>query len=51
MRTAHYENVVLTVEGNEVAARVRVRTRKQVARQRDAYRSETREFARDREYA
>lgn len=51
MRKDRFESVILTVEGTEVAARVRTRTRKAISKARDLDRAAAREFARDREYA
>lgn len=46
-----FEDVVVAIEGTQVAARVRVRERRQTAKARDVSRRAQREFARDREYA
>lgn len=51
MKDRSFRNTVIEVEGEIMTARVRHRTRREVARRRDMDRREQREFARDREYA
>lgn len=46
-----FTEVVLEVEGVEVAAKVRNRQRRAISKDRDLARHEAREFKREREYA